>query len=56
VKVLPNGATWIYEYDDNGLLTKIIDPLGGVSGTTRDHLIVQPVAESDPTGNAVGYA
>ncbi|MDL2274732.1 DUF6531 domain-containing protein, partial [Desulfosarcina sp. OttesenSCG-928-G10] len=52
----PNNATWTYEYDDNGLLTKIISPLGGVSETCWDPILLQPLSESDPAGNTIQYA
>jgi RHS repeat-associated protein len=46
-----DGGTWLYEYNELGTITKIIDPYGG----TR-HRIVDPntglvTRELDPTGN-----
>ncbi|MDR0477197.1 MAG: DUF6531 domain-containing protein, partial [Desulfobulbaceae bacterium] len=53
--VKPNGAAWAYEYDEEGLLTKVIDPLGGVATTAWDHLLMQPLVESNAAGQESRY-
>ena len=50
-----DGYTWGYRYDNEGNLTAVTDPLGGVTRTGYDEM-EQVEKETDANGNATGYS
>lgn len=47
----PDGGSWLYDFDRQGLLSSIVAPDGGQQRFVRDEL-GRPVLEIDPNGNA----
>ncbi|MDA8455335.1 DUF6531 domain-containing protein [Acidovorax sp. GBBC 3334] len=51
----PSGATTTFQYDDNGLQTGVVDPLGGLTRTLWDSQWFEPLRITGPDGATWRY-